>query len=169
MLLFIILFFVALVLWIVSIIFNDIEDGLQYYYEDSIFDWLPKGGWWSWYMVDPDSAWERKYNEDGTRKKWLGFIVKPAFMFDGWHGAKIIRQGFQYLTYFVGILGGYVLAVISMTLQTWSWVFFSGLILFGVTNFLTHEIYVFKGLLRKEWWIKRGKEDTIQNFLDKWF
>ena len=176
MLLFIILFFVALALWIISIIFNDIEDGLQYYYKESIFDWIPKDSWWSKYMKDPDDTWKRKYvwlpaGRDGDvnigRKKWLGIII-PAFLLDGWHGAKIIRQGFQYMTYFVGILGGYVLAAdLSVTLQIWSWLFFIGMILFGVTNFLTHEIYVFKGVLRKEWWIKRGKEEKIKKLLDK--
>lgn len=168
---FILLLFVAVILWVISIIFNDIEDGVQFYHDESIFDWLPKNGWWSWYMMDPDYTWKRKYNEDGSRKKWFGIIVKPAFVFDGWHGAKFIRQFFQYLTAFTTFCAGYILATmqIEMTLQIWSWFFFGGLIIFGVTNFLTHEVYVFKGMIRKEWWIKRGLEEKVKIFLDKWF
>lgn len=171
MFLFIIIFLVAIVLWIVSIIFNDIEDGLQYCHGESIFDWLPKDGWWSWYMEDPDDTWKRKYkwDEDGNnmgRKKWMGFPI-PAFVFDGWHGVKIARQLFQYLTYFTGVIGGYVL--VTLTFPGWFLLFVSALVVFGITNYLTHEVYVFKGLILKEWWIEKGKEEIIKKFLDKWF
>ena len=166
MFLFVIYFILAVVFWIISIIFNDIEDGLQYYYDDSIFDWIPKESWWSWYMVDPDDSWQRKYNEDGSRKTWFGIPIPSAFL-DGWHGAKMIRQFFQYLTYFMGLLGGY--ALVSMVFPEWFLLFFVTRIIFAVTNYLTHEVYVFEGLIRKEWWIDQGKEEIIKKFLDKHF
>jgi len=169
MFLFIILFIVAVVLWVISIIFNDIEDELQYYYKESIFDWIPKDSWWSWYLMDPDDTWKRKYVDGDSakgRKKWLGFPIS-TFVYDGWHLAKMIRQGFQYLTFFVGLLGGYVLT--TLTFPGWFLLFVIGFIVFGVTNYLTHEVYVFKGLLMKAWWQKRGKEKTIKKLLGKWF
>ena len=171
MFLFIILFIVAVVLWVVSIIFNDIEDGLQYYYKDSIFDWIPEDSWWSWYMQDPDDTWKRKYewDYDGTklgRKKWFGIPIPSAFL-DGWHGVKMIRQFFQYLTYFAGVVGGYVL--MTLTFPAWFLLFVVTLIVFAVTNYLTHEVYVFKGVIKKQWWIDRGKEEIIKKFLDKHF
>jgi hypothetical protein len=149
MLLFIMMFLV-LVFWVISILFNDIEDELQYRYTVSIFDWIKKTSWWSWYMIDPDDAWERKYNEDGKRKKWLGFIIKPAFVFDGWHGAKILRQFFQYLTVFTGIVVGYLLPSILL----WC-VFVGGFVSFAILNYYSHNTWFFDGMLLKDWWNKR--------------
>lgn len=168
---FILLFVLSLIFWIISIIFNDIEDGLQFYYKDSIFDWLPKNGWWSWYMVNPDYSWKRKYNEDGTRRKWLGLIPKPVFALDGWHGSKIIRQFFTYLTCFMMFFSGYVLYLLVGVLifKIIVLIFFVGLVIFGISNLLVHEIYFFKGMIKKDWWISRGKEEKIKEFLDKHF
>ena len=45
--------------------------------------------------------------------------------------------------------------------------FFIAFTLFGITNHLTHEVYVFKGVLKKEWW--KGKEDKIKEWLAKHF
>ena len=163
----IILILVSLILWIISIIFNDIEDGLQYYYPVSIFDWLPKDGWWSWYMQDPDDTWKRRYYWDENGNK-IGRKFWPAFIYDGWHGAKIIRQFFQYLTWLVGVFTGVVLTI-TLTFSQWVVFFFATLVLFAVTNHLTHEEYVFKGVIKKEWWIKREKEEQIKKFLDKHF
>ena len=143
--------FLVLLFWVLSILFNDIEDELQYRYTESIFDWIKKSSWWSWYMVDPDDAWERKYNKDGTRKKWLGYIIKPAFVFDGWHGAKIIRQGFQYLTVFSGLVVGYL----SLPFYVPLWIIFvSGLICFALFNHFAHNVWFFDGMLLKKYWKK---------------
>ena len=152
-----------LLFWVVSIFFNDIEDTLQYRCKDSIFDWINKSSWWSWYMIDPDDTWKRKYNEDGTRKKWLGFIVIPAFVLDGWHGAKIVRQGFQYLTVFCGFMVGYLLFPFT---PIWI-VFVSGLISFAILNHFSHNVWFFDGMMLKKWWIERGKEEKIKKLLDK--
>lgn len=161
MFLFIVLFIVVVVLWIISIAFNDIEDGLQYYYKASIFDWINKSSWWSWYMMDPDDTWKRKYywskeGENLGRKKWMGIPV-PAFIYDGWHGAKIIRQFFQYLTVFTGILAGVVLP--TLTFPEWFLLFVIALVVFALTNQLTHSVYIFDGIIKKSWWIERQKSN----------
>ena len=161
----------SFILWIISISFNDIEDALQYHYDTSIFDWIPKDSWWSWYMLDPDNTWQRKYNRvinDAYndyiyfRKKWYGIPI-PAFIFDGWHGAKFIRQCFQYMTWFAGVLIGYFLFS-----YYWFIFFVLSAILFSAGSYFTHDI-VFNGILKKDWWIKRGKEEKIKRFLDKYF
>ena len=170
--LFIICFILSLILWVISIMFNDIEDGLQYYYNVSIFDWIPKDSWWSWYMMDPDDTWKRKYiiDENGViigRKKWFGIPV-PALFLDGWHGAKFIRQIFQYLTWFAGLLSGiFLLLAGKATFLSLFFLFFIAFTLFGITNHLTHEVYVFKDVLKKEWW--KSKEDKIKEWLAKHF
>lgn len=144
------IFWIALILllWIISIIFNDIEDSLAHHYKDSVFDWLPKHTWLSWYMKDPDSTWKRKYTwlpagRDGEtnvgRKKIFGIII-PAFCFDGWHGAKIIRQFFQYLTIYAGIHSG-----IEFT-------FILGLLLFMGSNLIIHSELFYGGMFLKKWW-----------------
>ena len=161
-----------LLFWVVSIFFNDIEDTLQYRCKDSIFDWINKKSWWSWYMKDPDDTWKRKYvwlpgGRDGDvrvgRQMWLGFIVKPSFVLDGWHGAKIIRQGFQYLTVFCGFMVGYLLVPLT---PIWI-VFVSGLVSFAILNYYSHNVWFFDGMMLKEWWIERGKEEKIFKLLDK--
>ena len=159
----------VLFFWVVSIFFNDIEDELQYRQGDSIFDWLPKTGWWSWYMQDPDDTWERKYEwnydkMEHIHKKWHGIRI-PAFVFDGWHGMKIIRQGFQYLTVFSGVVVGFLLL---SSISLWS-VFLGGLICFAILNHYSHNVWFFDGILLKQWWIDRGKEKIIKKFLDKHF
>lgn len=135
------IFWIALILllWIISIVFNDIEDSLAHHYKDSVFDWLPKHTWLSWYMMDPDETWKRKYNEDGTRKKFIG-ILYPAFIYDGWHGAKIIRQFFQYLTIYTGVHSGIAFP------------FILGLVLFMVSNLITHSHLFYGGMFLKKWW-----------------
>ena len=135
------IFWIALILllWIISIVFNDIEDSLAHHYKDTVFDWLPKHTWLSWYMMDPKETWKRKYNEDSTRKKFLGIIL-PAFIFDGWHGAKITRQFFQYLTIYVGINSGIAIP------------FILGLVLFMTSNLITHSHLFYGGMFLKKWW-----------------
>lgn len=142
----------TLLLWTISILFNDIEDELQYRYKESVFDWIPKHTWLSWYMMDPDDTWSRKYvNGDPKqgRKKWLGIVI-PAFVLDGWHGAKIIRQGFQFLTVFSGLLVGYLLFPFT---PLWI-VFVSGLICFAILNHYSHNVWFFDGMLLKKYWEK---------------
>jgi hypothetical protein len=135
------IFWIALILllWIISIVFNDIEDSLAHHYKDTVFDWLPKHTWFSWYMQGSGDVWKRKYNEDGTRKKFLGIIL-PAFVFDGWHGAKIIRQFFQYLTIYAGVHSGI------------EFPFILGLILFMISNLMTHSHLFYGGMFLKKWW-----------------
>jgi hypothetical protein len=144
------IFWIALILllWIISIVFNDIEDSLAHHYKSTVFDWLPKHTWLSWYMKDPDTTWKRKYiwlpaGRDGEtkagRKKFLGIII-PAFFFDGWHGAKIIRQFFQYLTIYVGINSGIAIP------------FILGLLLFMISNQITHSHLFYGGMFLKKWW-----------------
>jgi hypothetical protein len=144
------IFWIALILllWIISIIFNDIEDSLAHHYKDSVFDWLPKHTWLSRYMRDPDTTWKRKYvwlpaGRDGEtkagRKKFFGIII-PAFFFDGWHGAKFIRQFFQYLTIYVGVHSG-----IEFT-------FILGLLLFATSNQIIHSELFYGGMFLKKWW-----------------
>jgi hypothetical protein len=144
------IFWIALILllWIISIVFNDIEDSLAHHYKSTVFDWLPKHTWLSWYMKDPDTTWKRKYvwlpaGRDGEtkagRKKFLGIII-PAFFFDGWHGAKIIRQFFQFLTIYVGINSEIAIP------------FIIGLILFTVANQITHSHLFYGGMFLKKWW-----------------
>jgi len=131
-----------LVLWIISIVFNDVEDTLAYHYKDSVFDWLPKNDWLSWYLMDPKETWTRKYvNGDPSqgRKKIAGLVI-PALFFDGWHGAKFIRQIFQYLTIFTGVHSGI------------EFNFWLGIVLFGISNYMTHTHYVYGGMLLKSWW-----------------
>jgi hypothetical protein len=152
------IFWIALILllWIISIIFNDIEDSLAHHYKDSVFDWLPKHTWLSRYMQDSDETWKRKYvwlpaGRDGEvnvgRKKFFGIII-PAFFFDGRHGAKIIKQFFQYLTIFVAILN-----VIIVSFATAILLFTIVLLLFGINNYM--EIYsklFFGRMFLKKWW-----------------
>ncbi len=144
------IFWIALILllWIISIVFNDIEDSLAHHYKDTVFDWLPKHTWLSWYMMAPSDTWKRKYiwlpaGRDGEtkagRKKFLGIII-PAFFFDGWHGAKIIRQFFQYLTIYVGINSGIAIP------------FILGLLLFMISNQITHSHLFYGGMFLKKWW-----------------
>lgn len=162
----IILILTSLIFWIVSVVFNDIEDGLQYYYKESIFDWLPKDGWWAWYMRPPEVTWKRKYVFDDN-ENIIGRKLWPSFIYDGWHAAKFIRQTFQYLVWFLGILTGLVLIPLSFAEM---FLFFTiTIILFAVTNHLTHEKYIFKGIIKKSWWIERGKEEKIKKILDKYF
>lgn len=143
----------TLLFWVISIFFNDVEDELQYRYKNSVFDWIPKHIWLSWYMMDPDVTWDRKYvNSDPGqgRKKWFGIII-PAFIFDGWHGAKIIRQGFQYLTVFSGLVVGYL----SLPFYIPLWIIFvSGLICFALFNHFAHNVWFFDGMLLKKYWKK---------------
>jgi hypothetical protein len=144
------IFWISLILslWIISIVFNDIEDSLAHHYKDSVFDWFPKHTWLSWYMKDPDSTWKRKYvwlpaGRDGEtrvgRKKFFGIII-PAFCFDGWHGAKITRQFFQYLTIYASIHSG-----IEFT-------FILGLLLFMGSNLIIHSELFYGGMFLKKWW-----------------
>ena len=169
--LFLLFALLSVVFWIISIIFNDIEDGLQYVYESSIFDWILKDSWWSWYMQDPDDTWKRKYywNKDDTeiigRKTWM-WIPIPAFIYDGWHGSKILRQLFQYLTVFSGILAGGFLTVSLAELIV---LFLAGIVVYGTANHFVHNVYFFDGMIRKKWWIERGKESVIKNWLIKHF
>lgn len=144
-----------LLLWCISIIFNDIEDSLAHHYKDSVFDWLPKHTWLSWYMKDPNDAWKRKYvwlpaGRDGEtkagRKKFLGIII-PAFFFDGWHGAKIIRQFFQYLTIFIAVLN-----VMLVSFATAILLFAIGLLLFGISNYIIHSHLFYGRMFLKKWW-----------------
>ena len=168
--LFIFFALISVIFWIISIIFNDIEDGLQYLYSDSIFDWIPKDSWWSWYMQDPDDTWERKYywSNDGEklgRKTWMWLPV-PAFIYDGWHGSKILRQFFQYLTVFSGIIGGIFLEVGLSSLII---IFLIGILVYGTANHFVHNVFFFDGMIRKEWWIERHKEQIIKDWLNKHF
>jgi len=159
------LFVLGVVFWTISLFFNDIEDSLQYHYTTSIFDWIPKDSWWSWYMLDPDDTWKRKYNwsSDGsfTRKKWHGIPI-PAFMFDGWHLAKTIRQVFQYLFYCSGVLLGIVLPLSLL------WILLLGAVIFAAVSWFCHDLF-FDGILYKFWWSDRNAESTIKIFLDKHF
>jgi hypothetical protein len=59
-------------------VFNKIKHTKLHYYFNIDEDW-----------------WKRKYDEQGERKCWQVFgakIKKPAFIFDGWHGFKILRK-----------------------------------------------------------------------------
>lgn len=158
----VVLLILPILFWILSIICNSIEDTLQYYYDRSIFDWIPKNTWWSWYMVDPDTVWRRKYDENGKLKKWAGIPIPPLF-FDGWHGFKVLRQFFQYLTFYFGVTLGYNLS--NMDFYKWFVWFILFMLIFAITNYITHEIYFFKGLLLKKWWLDRNKENKIKKFL----
>lgn len=131
-----------LLLWIISIFFNDVEDTLAHHYKDSIFDCIPKDDWFSWYMQDPAETWIRKYvNNDPSqgRKKMFGMPI-PAFMFDGWHGAKFTRQIFQYLTIYAAIYSGLEIP------------FLLGFALFGISNYVSHSKLFYGGMLLKSWW-----------------
>ena len=131
-----------LMLWCISVIFNDVEDTLAYHYEDSVFDWLPKNSWISWYMMSTDDTWQRKYVLGDTAlgyKKIFG-ITCPAFFFDGWHGAKIVRQFTQYLTIYTA----------AQTEATFP--ILLGLILFGISNYTIHSVLFFEGMFLKKWW-----------------
>ena len=109
-------------------------------------------------MVVPDDAWGRKYVDDNTlkgRKKWHGILI-PAFVFDAWHGAKIIRQGFQYLTVFSGLVVGYLLLPFYVPL----WIIFvSGLFCFALFNHFAHK-WFFDGILLKKWWNERPNKKS---------
>lgn len=137
-----------LLLWCISIIFNDIEDSLAHHYKDSVFDWLPKHIWLSKYMMDPNDTWKRKYvmlpagrdNEyKSGRKKFFGIII-PAFFFDGWHGAKIIRQIFQFLTIYTAAQFNFAFPFIIC------------IILLGISNYFIHSHLFYGGMFLKEWW-----------------
>lgn len=166
---FIFLYLVTLNCWMISIIFNDIEDVLQFKYIESIFDWIPKESWWSWYMKDPDDTWKRKYvwykDIIVYRKKW-GIFDIPAAFFDGWHGAKIIRQFFQFLSIFAAIMTGYFLP--TLTIEIILIIFIFSLIIFSLVNYVTHQINFFNGIFLKKWWVDNDKTDLlikIFNFL----
>jgi hypothetical protein len=99
-------------------------------------------------MMDPDDTWRRKYvwlpaGRDGEvnvgRKKFLGIVI-PAFFFDGWHGAKIIRQIFQYLTIYTGVHSGV------------EFNFWLGIVLFGISNYITHTHLAYGGIFLKKRW-----------------
>jgi hypothetical protein len=106
-------------------------------------------------MVDPDNAWDRKYIDGDPAKgrtKWFGIVV-PAYLLDGWHGAKLLRQGFQYLTVYCGTVVGFLL---YPDVNFWI-VFLSGLICFSILNHYSHNVWFFDGILLKRYWKKSKK------------
>jgi len=62
-----------------SLIFNDIEDVLQFHYEESIF-YCGQDCFWSDTNKDAGKAW------------WMA-----KWMYDGWHFAKVCRQWLTYV------------------------------------------------------------------------
>lgn len=90
----------AVILILIAIICNDIEDTLAHHYEESIFNpgTVENPDYSSFWYPD----WTRKYNPDGSRQTWFNirtrsefinlFLQIPAWIFDGWHFTKFIRQ-----------------------------------------------------------------------------
>jgi len=147
------------ILWAVAVAFNAAEDTLQYHYSDSVFDLLKKGSWASEYFQSPDNTWRRKYIDPEIsgkileRRKFLGITI-PAFFFDGWHGFKVLRQLFIFLTFMSCVISGttwvYYEIYTSNDVILFSWTIIAvSLITFIMITGGIHELF-FKHVLMKK-------------------
>ena len=128
---------ISVVFGILGIIFNSCQNIVDHHYDISVFRK------WDYFRHD----WKKKYvlnNPVYGRKKWLGFIIIPAFFFDGWHLFKVLRQICQASV--VWFLAEWVVGLAGFYLSWWSYFLF--LVLVGLRNSLVHTIF-YNYILRK--------------------
>ena len=136
---------IAVIIWYISHIFDDIGDEVLFRTHESIFTRIfqPHQKGYYYFVLEQD-WWSRKYVNHNPllgRKKWHGITI-PAAFFDAWHGAKILRKFCHYNMSYV-----FIYPMLSLMTEYVVACYFAGLLFFMLISYISHKNW-FDGLLR---------------------